>query len=248
MVISMEAWGKSDKGLVRPTNQDAFQTDIMHELSLALLTVCDGMGGANAGNVASRHAIDGFTEEVKRSIRPDMSLAYIKGVMVHAIGEANRAVYDLSLKQPEFRGMGTTIVSVISTEHYTVAANVGDSRAYLIDGAHMTQITKDHSLIEEMLRRGKITPEAAKIHPGKNLITRAVGVDRQVECDLFELSLEKNQILLLCSDGLCGQVPDEDILNTVRGASDLRHASEQLVDLALRAGGQDNITVVLFTK
>lgn len=244
----MKAWGKSDKGLVRPTNQDAFIIDVIHELPLAILAICDGMGGANAGNVASRYAIDGFVDEIKRSIRPDMSPGYIKTIMVNAVNEANRIVYELSKKQPEFAGMGTTIIAAVATEDFLLLANVGDSRAYLLDASDIKRLTQDHSLVEEMIRRGKISEEDAKIHPGKNLITRAVGVDKTVEADIYQLSLADNQALLLCSDGLSGLVTDNMILDTIRMSDNMEDACNELIKIACEAGGHDNITVVLFTK
>lgn len=242
----MIAFGKSDKGCVRPTNQDAFAIDLQPEA--ALLAVCDGMGGANAGNVASRFAIESFMGVMRQSIKPQMDRGYICDVLVDGVKYANRTVFDLAGAQPEFRGMGTTLVGGLATGNNLVLANVGDSRAYRIGKNGAERLTQDHSYVEEMLRRGKLTEEAARSHPQKNLITRAVGVEPEVDCDLYEVELGEDDILLLCSDGLTGMVRDEDIAALVTQAADLQAAVDALIARALENGGADNVTAVLFKR
>lgn len=240
----MISFGKSDKGCVRPTNQDAFAIDLQPEA--ALVAVCDGMGGANAGNVASRFAIEAFMGALRQGIAggaPDAEGR--QALLRQAVDAANDTVYRLAAAQPEFRGMGTTLVGGIAAPDGLTLVNVGDSRAYRIAGQRAERLTDDHSFVEEMLRRGKLTPEAARVHPNKNLITRAVGVDPEVECDLYELALAADETLLLCSDGLSGMVTDDQIARIVADADSLEAGADALIEEAKHAGGQDNITVVL---
>lgn len=242
----MIAYGKSDKGRVRPTNQDAFAIDLKPEA--ALIAVCDGMGGANAGNVASKFAIESFMDVMRRSLRLQMDRSYICDVLTEGVESANSTVFDLANAQPEFRGMGTTLVGGMATADCLILANVGDSRAYRISKNGAERLTKDHSYVEEMLRRGKLTEEAARRHPHKNLITRAVGIEPEVDCDLYEVELAEDDILLLCSDGLSGLVRDEEIARRVIQAKDLQSAVESLIDRALENGGADNVTALLLKR
>lgn len=240
----MISFGKSDRGCVRPTNQDAFAIDL--QPGAALVAVCDGMGGANAGNVASRFAIESFMGVLRQAVAegaPDA--AGRQACLRRAVDTANETVYRLAAAQPEFRGMGTTLVGGIAAPDGMTLVNVGDSRAYRVTRQGAERLTEDHSFVEEMLRRGKLTEEAARVHPNKNLITRAVGVDPEVECDLYEISLAPDETLLLCSDGLTGMVADDQIARIVNDADSLEEGAEALLDEAKHAGGQDNITVVL---
>ncbi len=240
----MTSYGKSDRGCVRPTNQDAFAIDIQPEA--ALLAVCDGMGGANAGNVASRFAIEAFMGALREGLQPDMDAEARQALLRSAVARANDTVYNLSIAQPEFQGMGTTLVGCIAAKDGMTLVNVGDSRAYCVQNGSAQRLTEDHSYVEEMMRRGKLTEEAARVHPNKNLITRAIGIDPAVECDLYEVTLEPEDTLLLCSDGLSGMVRDEEIARIVCDADTLQAAVEALIDEAKQCGGQDNITVVLY--
>lgn len=240
----MTSYGKSDRGCVRPTNQDAFAIDMQPEA--ALLAVCDGMGGANAGNVASRFAIETFMGALREGLQPDMDAAARQSLLRTAVERANDTVYHLSVAQPEFRGMGTTLVGCIAAKNGMTLVNVGDSRAYCVHISGAQRLTEDHSYVEEMMRRGKLTEEAARVHPNKNLITRAIGIDPAVECDLYEVTLAPDDALLLCSDGLSGMVRDEEIARIVCAADTLQTAGDALVEQAKENGGQDNITVVLY--
>lgn len=244
----MEYFGLTDKGRVRPTNQDIYQIEAREENQTALLVVCDGMGGANAGNVASRFAAQVFTESIKAELTRPLDAKERQELMVHALEEANQTVFSLAGRQPEFRGMGTTLVAALVQGGEATVLNVGDSRAYLFDGENLRQLTEDHSYVEEMRRQGRITAEVARTHPQKNLITRAVGVEPAVEGDLFEVALRKNEVLLLCSDGLSGMAEDQQIAAAIKNAKTLALAGDALLTLALECGGRDNITVALFTR
>ena len=238
----MEWFGLTDKGRVRPTNQDIYQIEVREPNESALLVVCDGMGGANAGNVASRFAAQVFVEEVRPQLDGALEEKTRQEALTAALDAANGTVFALAGRQPEFRGMGTTLVAALVKGEQATILNVGDSRAYLFDGERLRQITEDHSYVEEMRRQGRITEADARTHPQKNLITRAVGVD------LFEVRLKEDEVLLLCSDGLSGMAEDAQIAQTIRSAKTLALAGDALLTLALEGGGRDNITVALFTR
>lgn len=244
----MQWFGLTDRGRVRPTNQDIYQIEAREENETALLVVCDGMGGANAGNVASRFAAQAFVESARGMLDRELDEKKRQTLLTHALVQANDTVFALAGRQPEFRGMGTTLVAALVQGDAVTVLNVGDSRAYLFDGKRLHQLTEDHSYVEEMRRQGRITEEAARTHPQKNLITRAVGVEPDVEGDLFEVRLEKGEILLLCTDGLTGMAEDEAIARTIGNAQTLALAGDALLNLALEGGGRDNITVALFTR
>ena len=244
----MEWFGLTDRGRVRPTNQDIYQIEAREENQTALLVVCDGMGGANAGNVASRFAAKAFAETVQSALDRELDAGKRQTLLTHALVQANDTVFSLDGRQPEFRGMGTTLVAALVQGEQATILNVGDSRAYLFDGTRLHQLTEDHSYVEEMRRQGRITEADARTHPQKNLITRAVGVEPTVEGDLFEARLGENEVLLLCSDGLTGMAEDEKIADTLKNAKTLALAGDALLTLALEGGGRDNITVALFTR
>ena len=243
----MEYFGITDKGRVRPTNQDIYRLEVRPEKESAFLLVCDGMGGANAGNVASRFAADSFLADAAGALdsAPDEIMRH--KTMLHALEKANDTVFGLAGRQPEFRGMGTTLVGAFVQGREASILNVGDSRAYLFDGETLRQVSEDHSYVEEMRRLGRISEADARSHPQKNLITRAVGVDATVEGDLFEQTLADGDILLLRSDGLTGMVEDEKIAEVLAKAGTLEDKGRELLTLALEGGGRDNITVALFT-
>ena len=244
----MEYFGITDKGRVRPTNQDIYRLEVRPEKESAFVLVCDGMGGANAGNVASRFAADSFLADAAGALdsAPDEIMRH--KTMLHALEKANDTVFGLAGRQPEFRGMGTTLVGAFVQGREASILNVGDSRAYLFDGETLRQVSEDHSYVEEMRRLGRLRAEDARTHPQKNLITRAVGVDATVDGDLFEVELAETDILLLCSDGLTGMVEDEKIAEVLAKAGTLEDKGRELLTLALEGGGRDNITVALFTR
>ncbi len=240
----MQAWSLTDCGLVREQNQDYCDIVRFSEEQL-LVIVCDGMGGAKSGNVASRLACEVFTEEIRRSIHPAMSQLEIASMMRAACALANLTVFEQSRLMPEFQGMGTTLVAAFLSGRQATIANIGDSRAYYLNQLGITQITTDHSVVEDMVRRGELTPDQARRHPRRNLITRAVGTEPEVESDLFTKTLNGRDFLLLCSDGLSSVVSDQEILFEVVHGANPGNCCRRLLNIANAAGSPDNVTVVL---
>lgn len=242
----MEAWGLTDLGNVRKQNQDFYDIVTLNPRQL-LLVVCDGMGGAKSGNVASRLATEVFVDEVRRTAREDMDSIQIREMLRDAVDLANRAVFEQSKVSSDFAGMGTTLVAAVLLPDRAIIANVGDSRAYIFDKDGIRFMTVDHSLVELMVRRGEITREQAKNHPSKNLITRAVGTESQVMCDLYEQELQAGDAVLLCSDGLSNEMADQEILFEVVHGVRKDGCCQRLLDIAKGRGAPDNVTVVLAT-
>lgn len=240
----MQCWGISDPGCVRPQNQDAFQIEQLDRNS-TLCVVCDGMGGAKSGNVASTLALDVFVQEVKRSWKSNMDQEKINQTLRGAVKLANFTVFDQAMQFEEFSGMGTTLVAVLIKGKKATIINVGDSRAYSVDREGISRLTKDHSLVQMMIERGEITPEKARTYPGKNLITRAIGTEPVVECDIFHKKMERGDSMLLCSDGLSNLLDDQEILFEVVHGINKQHCCQRLLDIAKNRGAPDNVTCVL---
>ena len=204
-----------------------------------LFIVADGMGGHNAGDYASRYAIEIIVKDIMESSKTEPP-----AIFGQAIGRANRELVLKAAKEPHLLGMGTTAVLASICENHLWVANVGDSRLYLIrDDIH--QVTRDHSLVEEMVLRGEIAKEEARVHPDKNVITRAVGATHEVAVDIFEVDLEPGTQILMCSDGLNNMMDDMQILTTIKGQRDIAEQVEKLVEGANENGGKDNITVIM---
>ncbi len=242
----MEAWGLTDLGNVRQQNQDYYEI-LSLEGQRTLLVVCDGMGGAKSGNVASKLATEVFVGEVRRTARPEMDAKQIEKMLRGAVELANRAVFEQSKVSSDFEGMGTTLVAAFLTPELAVIANVGDSRAYIFDKEGIRFVTVDHSLVELMVQRGDITREQAKNHPGKNLITRAVGTEAKVSADIYRQNLRPGDAILLCSDGLSNEMADQEILFEVVHGVRKEGCCQRLLDIAKGRGAPDNVTVVLAT-
>ena len=240
----MEYWIVSDPGCVRASNQDACLVEQLDKNTLLCL-VCDGMGGAKSGDVASNLAVEVFSQEVKRTWKGDMDQENTDRMLKNALKLANFTVYDQSCQFEEFAGMGTTLVAVLIQNRKATVLNVGDSRAYGINEDGIRQISKDHSLVQMMVDRGELTPEQAKSYPGKNYITRAVGTEAVTDGDIFHCLLEKGTYLLLCSDGLSNLVDDQEILFEVIHGADKQACCQTLVDIAKRRGAPDNVTCVI---
>ena len=240
----MQCWGISDPGCVRPQNQDAFQIEQLDRNS-TLCVVCDGIGGAKSGNVASTLALDVFVQEVKRSWKSNMDQEKINQTLRGAVKLANFTVFDQAMQFEEFSGMGTTLVAVLIKGKEATIINVGDSRAYSVDREGISRLTKDHSLVQMMIERGEITPEKARTYPGKNLITRAIGTEPVVECDIFHKKMERGDSMLLCSDGLSNLLDDQEILFEVVHGINKQHCCQRLLDIANMRGAPDNVTAVL---
>ena len=240
----MHAWGLSDPGMIRAENQDEFRIIKLSRDQL-LVVVCDGMGGAKSGNIASRIAADIFCEEIKRSTRSGMKQERIDALLNDAVELANRAVYEQSQLNSDYNGMGTTLVAAFLQKDTATVINVGDSRAYLCTQEGIRCITVDHSVVEMMVQRGEITREQAKTHPGKNLITRAVGTEPDIESDLFHFQPEKGSAIVLCSDGLSNTMSDQEILFEVIHGIQRQDCCQRLVRISNYRGSPDNVTVVL---
>lgn len=240
----MEAWGITDKGNVRTQNQDFYQITNLGEETL-LAVVCDGMGGAKSGNVASRLACEVFTEEVQRSYKKDMTPSEAERVLRLAAGLANVSVYEQSQLSREFSGMGTTLVAVLLRQEEALVINIGDSRAYYFDPEGVRCVTTDHSVVQYMVERGELTPEQAKNHPSKNLITRAIGPAEQVFPDVFFLPVHKGDAFLLCTDGLSNEMADQEILFEVAHGVRQDDCCQRLLDIAKERGARDNVTCIL---
>ena len=240
----MQSWGLTDPGCVRKQNQDAYKIEKLDRNTL-LCVVCDGMGGAKSGNIASSLAIEVFVEEIRRSWSMNMDQNKVDQIMIGAVKLANFTVFDQSQQFEEFDGMGTTLVALLARGRKITVINVGDSRAYGIDRDGIRQITVDHSLVQMMVDRGELTPEVAKTYPGKNFITRAIGTEPTVVSDLFHLDAGKGDYFLLCSDGLSNVMDDQEILFEVVHGVKKQHCCARLLEIAKNRGAPDNVTSIL---
>ena len=235
----MRVYSATDVGQKRKMNQDYVfvSKDPVGNLP-NLFVVADGMGGHNAGDFASSHAVQILVDE----IRKDADFNPIK-VLRHAIETANMEILERAQQDEALKGMGTTMVVATIVGHYAYVANVGDSRLYLIQG-QIRQVTRDHSLVQEMVRMGELKPEEARNHPDKNIITRAVGTAETVKVDFFDIRLEPGNQLLMCSDGLSNMVSDEEIFEIIE-EDDGKDKAQELIDKANANGGKDNIAVIV---
>ncbi len=260
----MNFYGKSDTGKVRQANQDSYRIRGICK-NAALCVVCDGMGGAKSGNIASECAVDIFCERV---LKYTSSKVTSNGMLVltsdeaciildDAAQDANTAVYKKAQSSPDYQGMGTTLVAALFVDDLVYVINIGDSRLYLISDSTITQITHDHSYVQHLIDSGTLTAEDARYHPYRNRITRAVGIESKIEADIFSVELSNLDVcyLLLCSDGLCGQLSSESIYSIISSDTDidvvtdveaeLKDKTNHLIDAVNDMGGPDNITVVL---
>ena len=242
----MKVCGMTDVGRHRRDNQDSYA---FRELDggWALLVVCDGMGGAQAGSVASSVAVEAFTAAVEEALAGGVpeDPALRERTLAAACREANGAVYRLSRERREYEGMGTTLVAALALPGAVCMANIGDSRGYVLENDSIRQVTVDHSLVQLLVERGEITPAEARVHPQKNLITRALGVDSHVECDVTRLEPGTGSRLLLCSDGLTNVLEDGTVLELSRREAEIEPLCRALVELTLERGAPDNVTAVL---
>lgn len=238
----MKIVAKTDKGLVRESNQDAYAVgELPNEVAWAV--VCDGMGGAVGGDIASKLAVKVISEKINASYNENMRDASIKNLLDSAITAANIEVYDMAYSRSELTGMGTTVVCTIVRDNVAYIAHAGDSRAYIASKGKLRQITTDHSYVQDLVSSGKITADQAEHHPNKNVITRAVGVDKLISVDFCEVDLNENETLILCTDGLSNYISEEEFLSDV--SDDQYYAfADRLVKRANSHGGGDNITVV----
>lgn len=239
----MRVYGRTDVGRVRPSNQDAFICGRLSPTTLFSI-VCDGMGGANGGNIASAIAARVLAERLAENYRDGMSMESVHNILESAVAAANSEIYDAALADPALRGMGTTVVTAVVCGQQVCIAHVGDSRAYRLGRAarSIEQVTTDHSVVQEMVESGKLTAAQAKNHPRKHFITRALGVEYSVECDFTEFTLEDDDMLLICTDGLTNMV-DADEIKIIAFSSGKDEIADRLIAAANMSGGSDNITV-----
>ena len=243
VAVKVTAAALTDIGRVRRQNQDAYGLDSEHQLYV----VCDGMGGAAGGEVASRMAVDEFLADFVHQIseQPDSTPEAAKNALYYASVAANRVVYARSAAEPSLRGMGSTLVAAHVAGERLLLVNVGDSRAYLMRNGSIAQLTQDHSYLDEQVRLGLMTQEMADASNWQSVITRAVGIEPEVHPDLFGVDLQDGDVVLLTSDGLTRHVKDAEIATIATGEGSLPKRLRMLIESACRNGGSDNITCVL---
>ena len=247
----MKSFGLTDKGKVRSENQDSFLLELCPERDCLIAALCDGMGGARAGGVASTLSIKSFVGKVYESLASDRKTIDYRELLQSACRDTNEAVYACARENEEYQGMGTTLVGgVIKQSGTGYIINVGDSRAYLLQPKknRIRQITRDHSLVEELIRFGAITRDQAREHPQRNVITRALGTEAIIDSDFFSFHLSPGELLLLCSDGLSNLLTDEELLEQAKASSEPEALCRRLMDMALENGAHDNVTVLVVAR
>lgn len=241
----MKSFGITDKGKVRAENQDSYIIENCSRRKCVVAVICDGMGGAKAGDLASRLSCKEFVGRIYDALISSQYFAENnEKLLLESCADANGVVYEYSGFEPDYKGMGTTLVGGIITRKKVQLVNVGDSRAYKLSGSGITQITRDHSYVEELVAMGAITKADARKHPKKNVITRALGVEPTVKADYYEVSLGRGDCILLCSDGLSNMVSDIEMFSAYKSAKTPEQLCRELVDLALSRGARDNVSVV----
>ena len=239
----MRVYSGSDIGLTRDSNQDYCKTGVFAD-SAVWAVVCDGMGGANGGCTASTVAADTISERLVDLYRPGMTEEEIRETMEYAIQEANLKVFDMAMEDSSLYGMGTTVVCAVAKDNRLHIVHAGDSRAYLLRDGGICRITTDHSVVQELVSAGQITDEQARIHPNRNIITRALGVEPYLDTDYNTADFPDGSQLMICTDGLCGYFSDEELLSLMQEVSGDELIS-RLINAAKNQGGRDNITVAL---
>lgn len=240
----MQVFAKTDRGKVRSINQDAFYINTLSD-GAVLAVVCDGMGGASAGDIASKTAVEIISQYVLNAYNPSMTSDDITRLIDNAISSANLEVFTLSQKDEQLSGMGTTAVVAVVRETQAIICNVGDSRAYMVND-NLVQITRDHSVVQSLVESGKLSPEEARVHPEKNVITRALGVEENVLTDSYCIDIGENDKLLLCTDGLSNYADADSILHIVND-NVLDKITDLLIKEANLGGGRDNITAAVIS-
>ncbi|OPY57190.1 MAG: Serine/threonine phosphatase stp [Pelotomaculum sp. PtaU1.Bin035] len=228
----------TDTGLIRKINEDS------HYVSpeRGLFAVADGMGGHRAGEIASAMALQTLERELAYRLQKGGSP---EKALVDSVKHANASIYELSRRNQDLKGMGTTITACLKQEGRILVAHVGDSRAYLISKGVISQLTRDHSLVQELLRYGGINEEQALLHPQRNVLTRALGTEQSVEVDIYSTVIIPGDLLLLCTDGLTRYLRQEELLPIVQSSGDINTVARNLLGKALERGGADNITIIL---
>ena len=241
----MKAYGITDKGAVRKENQDDFRFIFKDEGKCLCAVLCDGMGGALSGSIASAMAADAFMLHTGELFSGTLNSSETKSLLREGVNYANIKVYDRSFTDFSCMGMGCTLVGLLINDGRCFVANVGDSRAYLISGDEIRQISRDHSLVEEMVSKGEISRDEASRHPQKNYITRAIGIEASVKSDIFEFTPEKGSKILLCSDGLSNVLSDREILALSHFGDGLSESADEMLRVTLERGAPDNVTVFI---
>jgi PPM family protein phosphatase len=233
---------KSDIGMVRDQNQDSYSAGELPGGG-AWAVVCDGMGGASGGSIASSIATKIISEKIQTCYKHEMKSKSIRNLLFSAIEGSNISIFEMAKSDASLSGMGTTVVAAILSDNTIFIAHAGDSRAYLVNEKGIKQLTKDHSVVQVMVENGELTPDEAKAHPRKNIITRALGADEEISIDIYEEPAEKDDVIILCTDGLTNFIDADNILNIFK-KSDYYEFAENLISFANKNGGGDNITVV----
>lgn len=239
----MDVYGKTDIGMVRTTNQDSYAFGKFDD-GTAWTVVCDGMGGANGGNIASSIAVKTISDSILKSYTEEIGEVSLRLLLESAVQTANTKIFDEARSNDQLQGMGTTVVALIAKDNSIFIMHVGDSRAYIVSSDSIEQITRDHSVVQSMIENGELTPEKAKYHPNKNVITRALGVGSNVAPEYNVVDSMESAKLIICTDGLTNCVDNETILQIVN-STDNEQIPERLIDTANKNGGKDNITVVV---
>lgn len=239
----MKSFSKTDIGLKRSENQDRVFTEVLEDNAVVII-LCDGMGGENAGSVASEMTIEFMSDRIRKGFRTNISRNYIRNLLITSVTAANSLVHDRATKEADKYGMGTTCVAAIVYGNRAYIINVGDSRAYHIFDDNIQQITKDHTYVRKLIERGEITEAESRVHPDRNRITRAVGAERDITPDYFEIELEEGNILLFSSDGLHSYGDDAEIAEIIVN-NPINKACDLLIDYALGNGGRDNVSVAV---
>jgi len=244
----MKFWSITDKGIVRQQNEDVCRVYVSEEKEAAVCLVCDGMGGARAGSVASATAAELFMEDIEVKLDFLNTQEEMAEAIKQAVDLANIGVYQKASSDRELSGMGTTMVGTVVSGENALVLNIGDSRAYHITEDGIFKITRDHSVVEDMIDRGDITREEARCHPSKNLITRAVGTDTSVLCDLYTVHLQPEEFVLLCTDGLTNVISEQEILYEVLHGENLDTCCQRMLEIVISRGAPDNVTIVLLQR
>lgn len=236
---------RSDVGKVREINEDYVFLSEPYPNGLMIAIVADGMGGHLAGEIASKTAVDAIYQVLSPLMTESLTIAQYKDGLEQAIYQANAKVYQQSMLHDKYHGMGTTVVAAIVSPQWLILGHIGDSRAYLLNGENIRQLTADHSLVNELLKNGQISEEEAISHPQKNILTRALGTEENVKVDMDLIYWEREQTLILCTDGLTNHVSDEKIIEIVNQNTLLQEMADHFLSLANQTGGEDNISMII---
>lgn len=242
--MKFSVYGITDVGKRRAINEDNFVIYGFNNSNVGFLLLADGMGGHNAGEVASLTAVETVKHELEKTVEETQHDRIVYNLL-SSIDYANKKVFELAIHDITKAGMGSTFVAAYVVENKLYLANIGDSRAYLVTENDVVKMTVDHSVVQELVDGGSITPEEAAVHPDKNIITRALGTEQFVDADLFEYSLKSGDYILLCSDGLYEMINDSLFYEILKKHENLEDAAKEMVEIANENGGRDNITVII---